>query len=39
MLATSPADRRDAAVSSILTNARLVLPTEVVRGTVVVQRA
>jgi alpha-D-ribose 1-methylphosphonate 5-triphosphate diphosphatase len=37
MLATSPADRRDATVPSILTNARLVLPNEVVRGTVVVQ--
>ena len=38
MLATSPADRRDATVSSILTNAHLVLPTEVVQGTVVVQK-
>ena len=38
MLATSPADRRDATVPSILTNAHLVLPTEVVRGTVVVQK-
>jgi alpha-D-ribose 1-methylphosphonate 5-triphosphate diphosphatase len=37
MLATSPADRR-ASVSSILTNAHLVLPTEVVQGTVVVQK-
>ena len=37
MVATSPADRRNA-VSSILTNAHLVLPTEVVQGTVVVQK-
>jgi alpha-D-ribose 1-methylphosphonate 5-triphosphate diphosphatase len=37
MPARPPADRRDATVPFILTNARLVLPNEVVRGTVVVQ--
>lgn len=37
MLETHPQGRRDAAVPSILTNARLVLPNEVVRGTIVVR--
>jgi len=37
MLATPPANRRAANVPSVLTNARVVLPNDVVRGTVVVQ--
>jgi alpha-D-ribose 1-methylphosphonate 5-triphosphate diphosphatase len=37
MLDAAPLEARDTAASCILTNARLVLPTEVVRGTIVVQ--